>query len=79
VKKSAENTNTDALLPGGKKRQSARAADIVEESRFQSILQDLKHKHQLPTIAAVETGVYPLNADSGAAVYGYENGRHVVN
>jgi len=69
---------SSAILPG-EKAQPVHAKDIIEESRFQSILQDLKHRHQLPTIAAVETGVYPLNVDSGAAVYGYENGGHVVN
>lgn len=67
-----------ALLPGVKE-QAVHAKDIVEESRFLSILQDLKQKHQLPAIAAVETGVYPLNMDSGAAVFGYDSGGHVVN
>jgi len=70
--------DSHAVLPGVKK-QSARAADIVDEGHFKSLLEDLKNKHQLPAIAAVETGVYPLNVDAGTPILGYENGGHVVN
>ncbi len=70
--------DSHAVLPGVKK-QSARAADIVDEGHLKSLLEDLKNKHQLPTIAAVETGVYPLNVDSGSPIFGYANGGHVVN
>lgn len=64
-------------LPGMKKQ--SHAADIVDEGHFKSLLQDLKSKHQLPAVALVETGVYPLNIDAGMPVYGYDNGAHVVN
>lgn len=70
--------SSSVCLPG-EKRQAVHATGIGDEGHFKSILQELKNKHLLPAIAAVETSVYPLNVDSGSAVYGYENGGHVVN
>ena len=55
------------------------SAEIGEEENFRHILQDLKDKHQLPAIGAVEVGVYPLNIDMSAPIVGYENGGHVIN
>jgi hypothetical protein len=69
---------SSAILPG-EKAQSVHAADIIDESHFTSLLQDLKSKHQLPAIAGVETGVYPLNIDAGTPIVGYDSGGHVVN
>lgn len=70
---------TGSVILPGVKEQAVHAKDIIEESRFQSILQELKDKHQLPAIASVETGVYPLSVDKRSDVYGYDNGGHVVN
>jgi hypothetical protein len=66
------------LLPG-EKQQSVHTADIQDESHFKSLLEDLKNKHQLPAIAGVETGVYPLSIDAGNPIVGYDSGGHVVN
>ncbi|MBX9689662.1 MAG: hypothetical protein K2X27_23325 [Candidatus Obscuribacterales bacterium] len=63
----------------GTKDLGVTSAEIGDEENFRHILKDLKDKHQLPAIGAVEVGVYPLNIDSGAPVVGYENGGHVVN
>jgi hypothetical protein len=63
----------------GAKDLKVRSAEIGNEENFRHILKDLKDKHQLPAIGAVEVGVYPLNIDMSAPIVGYENGGHVIN
>jgi hypothetical protein len=67
-----------SLYLPGEKKQSTRAIDVQDESDLQRILARLKHQHQLPAIAAVDTNVDPLNADSGCGLFG-PGGGHVVN
>lgn len=71
--------NQGDLHRPGTKDLKVTSADIGDEENFRHILKDLKDKHQLPAIGAVETGVYPLNIDSGAPIVGYDNGGHVIN
>ncbi len=60
------------------KHPSVHAADIVDEPHLPGILDALKRNRLLPAIAAVDTSVNPLNADSGLALYG-NGGGHVIN
>ena len=74
---------SSVLLPG-EKEQKVHAAvvgnkGLAGENDFQSLVQKLKDTHQLPAIAAVNTGVFPLNEDDGSGIYGYESGGHVVS
>ncbi|MBX9689458.1 MAG: hypothetical protein K2X27_22300 [Candidatus Obscuribacterales bacterium] len=71
-------TGHSLYLPGEKK-QLVHAADIGNESHFQTLLQHLKDTHQLPAIAEVQTGIDPINEDQGSSLFGYENGGHVIN
>lgn len=67
-----------SLYLPGEKKQSIHATDVQDETDLQRILTKLKQNHQLPAIAAVDTNVDPLNADSGSALYG-PGGGHVIN
>ena len=64
-------------LPGERK-ESVRAANLVDEKHFPLVLDKLKKEHLLPAIAHVDTEVDPLNKDAGSGAFG-PGGGHVVN